>query len=414
MNAAVLPHPTWAPPAWAAAPEPLRIVQVAACPWPTTQGTQVYLRGLVRALVRRGHDVHLVTYHFGEDLPDEGATVHRIAEVPGYRQLRAGPAPAKPLLDAMLAARLLQVTRRVRPHLLHAHNYEAPLAAYAVRALTGVPVLYTSHNLMGDELHSYFASALARRGARLLGRVLDASVPRGADAVQVLCPESLDAHLQLGVPAPRLSCVPPGVHLEDFGDRPAPLPSSCPPVVLYAGNPDGYQDLDLLLAAFARLLRRRPDAKLHVVSGADLAPLRAAASRQGLAPSSLRWQRTSSWEAVREAICGARVAALPRGLCRGFPIKLLNYMVLGRPTVACEGASRVLRPGVDGEVVHSGDVGGFALALQHLLDHPAAADRMGAAARASILREHLWQHRVEDLEDDYARTCRLAPSRGLG
>ncbi len=391
----------------------MRIVQVAACPWPTTQGTQVYLRGLVRALVRRGHEVHLVTYHFGEDLPDEGAVVHRIPALPGYDKLRAGPAPAKPLLDAMLMGSLLRVTRRVRPDVLHAHNYEAPLAAYAVRAATGVPVLYTSHNLMADELHSYFDSAVVRGVAKLVGRTLDATIPRRADAVQVLCPESLDAHLQLGVPAPRLSCVPPGVHLEDFaGDRPAP--STCPPTVVYAGNPDGYQDLDVLLAAFARLVRRRPAARLHVVSGADLAPLQAAARRQGVPAVAVRWQRAAGWEAVRAAICGARVAALPRGLCRGFPIKLLNYMALGRPTVACEGAARVLRSGADGEVVHNGDVGQFAAALQHLLDNPAAADRMGAAARASIVREHLWQHRVEDLEDDYARTCRLAPSRRLG
>lgn len=396
-------------PAWTRAERPLRIAEVAACPWPTTQGTQVHLRGLVRALVRRGHDVHLVTYHFGENLPDEGATVHRIPRVPGYDKLRAGPSLAKPLLDALLLGRLAQVVRRHRPDLIHVHNYEGPWAGYAVRALTGVPVLYTAHNLMSDELELYVEGRALRAMARAGASLLDRTVPRLADRCVVISEGAVPALMAHGVLPERIACLPPAVHAEDLGPEP-PSAATAPPVVLYAGNPDRYQDLGLLFAAMARVRRRRPDAVLRVVSGAELGPLAAQARALGLREGAV-FRRTADWSEVRAETVHARVAALPRGLCRGAPIKLLNYWGLGRPVVACRGAAHGMTEEL-GLTVPNGDVGAFAHALLRLLDDPELAGRMGRAARASILRDSLWQGRVARLEAEFANT--IAPCRAGG
>ncbi|HET6347226.1 MAG TPA: hypothetical protein VFH51_20005, partial [Myxococcota bacterium] len=61
---------------------PLTVVMLAACPFPTHQGTQVFIRHLATALSRAGHHVHLVCY--GEGDPDEALpfTVHRALAVP--------------------------------------------------------------------------------------------------------------------------------------------------------------------------------------------------------------------------------------------------------------------------------------------------------------------------------------------
>ena len=396
-------------PPWTRAERPLCIVEVAACPWPTTQGTQVHLRGLVRALVRRGHDVHLVTYHFGEDLPDEGATVHRIPRVPGYEKLRAGPSPAKPLLDGLLLLRLAQVVRRHRPDLIHVHNYEGPWAGYAVRAVTGVPVLYTAHNLMSDELELYVESRALRAAARGVALLLDRTVPRLADRCVVISEGAVSALEAHGVPRDRIACLPPAVHAEDLGPEPTSAAAS-PPVVVYAGNPDRYQDLGLLFAAMVRVRQRRPDASLRVVSGAELGPLEAQARGLGLREGAV-YRRTSSWSDVRAETVGARVAALPRSLCRGAPIKLLNYWGLGRGVVACAGSAHGMTPEL-GLSVPDGDVDAFATALLRLLDDPDLAGRMGRAARASILRKSLWQGRVARLELEFATTIAACAAGG--
>lgn len=395
-------------PGWSPAPRPLRIVEVAACPYPTTQGTQVHLRGLVRALSRRGHDVHVVTYHFGEDLPHDGGTIHRIPRVPGYGKLRAGPSLGKPLLDALLLGRLAEVVRSVRPDLVHVHNYEGPWAGYAVRALTGVPVVYTAHNLMSDELELYLDGRRARAVARAAAWALDRSVPRLADRCIAISAGAAAVLPALGVAPERLALLPPAIHAEDLGPEPPPA-GAAPPVVVYTGNPDRYQDLGLLFAAMARVRQQRPDATLRVVSGAQLGPLEEQALGLGLAEG-VRFVRTSDWAAVREELVGARTTALPRSLCRGAPIKLLNYQGLGRPVVACAGSAHGVSPAT-GIRVPNGDVDAFAQGLLAVIEDPALATRMGRAARTSILQNALWQDRVERLEREFDTTIAACAGR---
>ncbi len=383
---------------------------VAACPYPTTQGTQVFIRGMVRALCRRGHEVHLVTYHFGEDLPGEGEILHRIPPLPGYDKLRAGPAWGKPVLDAMLAGKLLQVVRRTGPDLVHAHNYEAPIAAYLVRALTGVPVLYHSHNLMADELHLYARGRVGRALGRRAAGLLDRGIPRRADRCVVISPEAVEAHRSLGVSPERLELLLPALHPEDFEPDP---PAPAGPTVVYAGNPDRYQDLAVLMRAMVRVTRALPDARLLLVSSARLDEVVALARREGLDRRYLELHTTSDWGEVQRLMRRGTVAALPRGLCRGFPIKLLNYMAVGLPVVACAGSAKVGEDGVTGRIVPDGDSGAFAGALLELLRDPDRARRMGGRARASILQEHCWEQRVVELEAVYQRTVALAPDRPL-
>ena len=42
---------------------PLSLAMIAACPFPTRQGTQVTIKHLAHALAERGHDVHLDLVH---------------------------------------------------------------------------------------------------------------------------------------------------------------------------------------------------------------------------------------------------------------------------------------------------------------------------------------------------------------
>ena len=146
---------------------PLRIVQAAAFPFPSAQGSQVYVRGMARALARRGHEVTVACYAHGDGVPDEDYRVVRTPRVPGYRNLRAGPDLVKPVLDLALAWKLA----RIPADIVHAHNYEAPIAAAMARVWTGTPIVYCAHNTMGEELHTYFEGRVARGLASRAGRL---------------------------------------------------------------------------------------------------------------------------------------------------------------------------------------------------------------------------------------------------
>ena len=42
---------------------------LAACPFPANHGTPGSIREMAEAVAQRGHEVHVVTYHMGDDTP---------------------------------------------------------------------------------------------------------------------------------------------------------------------------------------------------------------------------------------------------------------------------------------------------------------------------------------------------------
>lgn len=361
--------------------KPLHIVQAAAFPFPSPQGSQVYVRGMARALARRGHRVTVACYGHGEGEPDPDYALLRTPRVPGYDNMRAGPDLIKPILDLALAARLL----RQPADLVHAHNYEAPVAAALARLFTGVPIVYNAHNTMGEELHTYFRGRLARGLARRLGRALDRTVPRLGDHALAISPGAVGTLQALG--CRQVSYVPPGVDPEDLPlDPPADLPPG--PWVVYAGNPDAYQDLDVLVEA----MRAVPQAGLLMVSAASLEAWRGC----GLPRLALR--QTPHFAEVRRYLRAATVAALPRATCSGYPIKLLNYLGMGLPVVIARGSAQ----GLPGEVVvPNRDPAALAQALRGLLDNPGRCVEQGARARAHVMAACTWDARALELEAVY-------------
>lgn len=57
---------------------------VAACPLPYPRGTRVRILRMAEALARRGHEVHVVTYHLGAGELSPMLHVHRIRDVPTW------------------------------------------------------------------------------------------------------------------------------------------------------------------------------------------------------------------------------------------------------------------------------------------------------------------------------------------
>jgi hypothetical protein len=114
---------------------PVKILTVAACAFPTRQGSQVLIRQAAEALAARGHEVIVACYAGGEDIPC-GVPIARAPRLPGSDRLRAGPSPAKPLLDAPRSTVSPSGVRRRDPRAQRRGRCGGAAAA------RGVPVVY--------------------------------------------------------------------------------------------------------------------------------------------------------------------------------------------------------------------------------------------------------------------------------
>jgi glycosyltransferase involved in cell wall biosynthesis len=382
----------------------LSIAMVAAQAFPTTQGTQVSIRQMSQALNELGHTVHVVCYHIGDPQPTRGFTIHRILPLIKYSKFRAGPSLQKPFLDLLLTLKLYQVVKREKIDIIHAHNYEAPLAGFLVRLLTGVPLVYHAHNLMSNELHQYFDSAFFQALFRKFGQFLDRTIPRLADYTIGISDEIADYMTVRGiVRRDRLAVIPLGifadeVSLQDPSDmrKKHNLPDE--KIVLYNGNCDRYQNLPNLLEAMPRVLEKVPDARLVFITN-ELEDWIVDRVREKGFSEQTRFVETDSFQCTTEFFSIADVAVSPRTSCPGIPIKLLNYMAARVPIVAFRGSAKNLVHEKHCLAVENGDIPGFADAVIRLLQDRALAERLKTNAYQLLNEEYNWNRIAKSIEE---------------
>src|SRR5260370_20696218 len=131
------------------------IEMVAGCTVPVSYGSPGGIRELTETLSEMGHDLDVVTYGEGDDLPVGNAQLHRVRKFnSGGHQV--GPTRHKLLVDILLVIKLCQVIRSEKIEIIHAHNYEGGLAGIFAKFVTWKPLIYNAVNLMTEELISYW------------------------------------------------------------------------------------------------------------------------------------------------------------------------------------------------------------------------------------------------------------------
>ena len=316
---------------------------VLASPFPAPRGTQAWIGELSAALARSGHEVHLFCYGSGlGGVPPAGVEIHRAPLLPGVPgDLDSAPSLARPLNDLSLLGNLLRELRNLRPSVIHGHNHEGGIAAGIAGAALGYPVVHQIHGSLAEELVAWVdrdgslraRTPLGRRVARGAGKALDYFVPRLAGRVLTLDREAVG---KAGLSFSKVTVLPPGVSVPT-----GPLPADAPrlprgaPWVVYPGNLDPYQSLDLLMEAWPLVRREIPKARLALVThdrgGHEMASL-----------PGVEIVRPASAEEARAFIESARFVVIPRTGGGGYPLKMLNALGLCVPVVACRPAAKGL------------------------------------------------------------------------
>lgn len=353
-------------------------LHIAALAFPSHQGTQAAIRFMLDALVEGGGAPELLTYASGSSEP-LGFPHHRARALVRDRSLRSGPSAAKVVNDVALAAAAAWHARRFP--LVVAHHVEAAAAARFTRR----PVLFVAHTSLGPELPTYFDPRWSGPATRI-GRSIDRRSMRGASAVAAVSPLLAD-DLSALTPQP--------IHVLPL-PWPVPTPTTAEerhrardslglapeePVVLYAGNLDGYQGLELLLEAMdatpATLLLATEDA-----------PSRLPGLTGRVARGRVRLTGLSGEAARRLAHAAADVVALPRRAPGGLPVKLLDALARGVPVAAMPRALAG-HGGVPAVTGAANDAPSLAEALQKVLQKSASErEALGNQGRAYVASAH--------------------------
>jgi glycosyltransferase involved in cell wall biosynthesis len=277
------------------------------------------------------------------------------------------------------AGRLIRRMRADRARHLHAAFAHTPASiAHYAHLLSGLPFSFAGH---AKDLYTSNPVALAARA-------------RAAEFVLV-CSESAARELERRAgPSAHVVLQYHGVDAGRFAPHRRQNRPGDTVKILAVGRLVEKKGYPVLLEAIATVVRTGRRVSLEIVgSGAQRAALEDRIRRLGLEQIvTLTGARTH--QQIATAYGSADVFAqasmvLANGDRDGIPNSLLEAMASGVPVVASAvaGIPEVLRDGVTGLLVPSGDADALAHALIRCVDSPGLRQRLGAAARAHVVAE---------------------------
>lgn len=367
----------------------MKILLLAPQPFFQLRGTPIATRQLLQTLGRQGHDIHLLTLHEGDDIRIENCTIHRIARPPWVHNVPPGFSFRKLVCDVFMLFSALSLCQRYRWDIIHAVE-ESVFIAWLLNKFWGLPYIYDMDSSLPEQMLDRFAflrlfEPLARRCEKLairdscgvitVCRALQQLVSKVSPTTRVVCIEDVSL-----LSRNRVS--------RNGQKRQALLPELKGPIVMYVGNLQPYQGIDLLLEAFSHLARRQPSVHLVIIGGMpdDVAKYRRRAGELGVAERThlLGMCRVNKLMLYLQR---ADVLVSPRlGGCNT-PMKIFSYLDSGTPIVATRlvAHTQVLNDRVACLVEPNGQ--SMAEGLDRLLINPALRTTLAQRARQYLQEE---------------------------
>ena len=326
----------------------------------TWAGGQNQLWLLARGLRERGHRQWIVTR--------PGSALGQRARDAGFDVLEH---PYRGEVDPRGYASLRRHLARHRPDVVHTHDAHSLMpAAVAARLVRPRPAV-VGHRRVDFPIRGH---ALSRW-----------KYARGPDRLIAISEAVRHVLLADGIPAERIALVPSGIELEtppppagpSLRERLGAPPGA--PVVLTIASLADYKDHPTLVEAAARLRPREPMTRWAVCgAGGLLEPIRAEVARRGLAD---RLRYLGFVPGGRGFLPEAAVFCLA-SKTEGLGTSVLDAMAAGVPVAATAGGGipEMIEHEVSGLLAPVGDGAALAAAVDRLIDEPALARRLVAAA----------------------------------
>ena len=393
------------------AERPLRILFLAPQPFFEVRGTPLAVLHLTRALAGLGHEIDLLTFPQGEPAATEGVRHLRSLRLPVGR-VKAGPSLAKMLLDVPFVAEAVWRLAFGRYDVVHAVEEAAHLVAPFARLL-GIPLVMDVDSSIPDQLRY---SGFATRGPLLwLAETLEASALRHAAAAVTVC-TSLTDGVKRRAPGVAVFQVedPP---LVDRRQPPAPdeveslrrgLSLGNGPVILYSGNFEPYQGVELMLEATPQV----PGAQFLFMGGRTLEIERLRQRAHDLGTGSrVFFSGTRPPSELPVFLTLADVLCSPRIKGENTPFKLYTYLASGKPIVATRIATHTQLLDDSLAFLVEPSAGGVASGLRQALEQKAEARARAERGLALVEREYSAERYRAKVAHAYAEIARALGER---
>lgn len=277
------------------------------------------------------------------------------------------------------------------------YNYSAVAAGnqHRVPVILEVNAPYSLEKLTFDENLTF----------KNLSRRFESKICRDASKVIAVSTPLKNVLVSSGVPADQIVVMPngadPDVFRVDADDceirRQWGLEGKI--VIGFTGILRPWHGLDLLIDAFESVAKRRKDLHLLIVGDGPIRDdIERTIAQKGLFEKVSITGRQPH-EKVNQFVAAIDIAVSPRATFYASPMKLLEYMAMGKAIVApdMENIRDILSHQEDGILFQAEDADAMAKAMEELVSHPARRIALGKQSRKKIEAERTWLHNARDV-----------------
>jgi len=361
----------------------MKVLLLAPHPFYQDRGTPIAVSLVLKVLSQRTTQVDVVTYHEGRDLHYEYVTVHRIPNLPFIRGVRPGFSWKKIVCDLLLLSKTLLLVSKNKYHLVHAVE-ESVYIAVLLKFLLRIPYVYDMDSSLPQQMMERYPWLASVKG---LLKAFERIAVKNAKVVVPVC-EALSDSIREYHPPKVMVVHDVALPQDGHGPDPSNLKSQLGIeglVIMYVGNLEKYQGIDLLLDSFSLALRRTGEANLVIIGGenADIERYRKRASDCGV-DEKIYFLGPKPVEDLSGYLSQADILVSPRISGNNTPMKIYSYLQSGKAVLATELPTHTQVLGPKLVMLAHPDVEIFSKAMLRLIEDEGLRLRLGKAGKEFV------------------------------
>jgi len=376
----------------------LKVLFLAPQPFFTNRGTPISTRAAIRVISDMGQTIDLLTYHEGEDVQIESVTHHRTIKPPFVNRVPIGPSWQKVLCDVAMLFKAVSMARRNQYDVVHAVE-ESAFMAWLIRLLFGVPYIFDMDSLMSLQI---VEKSKLLTPAGWVFRWMEKHTVKRSQGVLAVCPALVDVAMRHH-PTGNVALLPDIPFTgEDATDLPEALTAATGTRLMYVGNLETYQGIDLMLDGFAKVADDHPDAVLLIVGGSAQHIEQYKAKAASLCEQGrVIFVGPVPIDSLGAVLSFADILVSPRTLGNNTPMKVYSYLQSGRPVIATRLSTHTQVMNDDVSVLVEPNADAMAKGMAELIDSADKRAQIGSAGQTYVEREFSEQRFRQRLEDFY-------------
>jgi Glycosyltransferase len=311
----------------------VNILLLAPHPFFQHRGTPIAVKLLMEVLSKHGHNIQVLTYHEGEEINMPNVSIHRIPAITWLRNIKPGPSWKKWPCDLLMFWKCIKTVRRSRFDLIHAVE-EAAFMAMVLRKLFRIPYVYDMDSSIPQQIADKYKFL---RPLKVALEFMEKAAVRNSVGVIAVC-KSLEMIALKHDPEKKV------LRLEDVsllksdtqGDEQLFVEQGISgPIIMYVGNLESYQGIDLLLEGYGNVAIKDIYAQLVVIGGSDIDIKRyKEKSRQLGIGNKVHFIGRRSISQLGYYLKQADIVVSPRIKGQNTPMKIYSYLDSGKPLLA--------------------------------------------------------------------------------